>query len=1179
MPKTKNKPTFLSKLVSVPAGLKITGVVVLVLTLASVLFFTSLGSGQNLKTAITNPGTPPPCFSLLGFSLGDCGEPLSDCFFTIPTTTATPALGSAPLIVSFNAEAVENSDTSGSCFGTPFYSWDFDNNGTIDANRKSPQFTYTVGGSYTPRLTVDWDGATEEKTLPAISVQGSSSSSSSGGGDDTCTNSECSVSARSMLSNSIEVEWNFANASQNITGYNVKWGKTQGPPWNNDSGDLPGNLRNFVIKSDKGQPLQPNTQYFVRVAARKADGTKLDSTIQNFTTTPYVNLRADPSLINSNSITFVWGGQGGVDPVHLPTTFNHYRLNYGPAAGSLTQSSGMLRDPVVTGYQISNLAPNQQICAQLLVIDNSGVAQPASILGQSNPSAPVCASTTSAVTPCDFDIQAFNFTPVAGDPKKIQFGLILNKNNVQSCNQNFNFVADFGDNNAQFVSAVPLPEIPNTCDHPFDKALGCYQFQHSYANSGTYTVKFQVKHGNDSTFKTTDPLAVNVSSGSSQTVIQVAAPNQESAPLVSRASYNVRVRKISSNVLTSPRLKYELLQNGELLGRIHQDDTIGVASNVSEWSVGWDTGAYYPSGTQSPLYKTGTGFKIRATLFDSATQVATDESDSVFEITNSSGGQPGITNVKILDNGVEAQNIQLNKSYKIRWDLSGVRNAAINVFAFKFPEDSANNPGEIIVPSSSEIQDGPHEVNWTPTGANGFPKVGESLKVRVLTIQCNQSGTNFCLPAAVSKAYMVMSGGAGQPSITEGRIAEPSNPAVLLPKQAIRVSWRQQNLPSGSKVQISIFKAGTIHKRLGEFITDASDAVNNLPRTLPDEAVEGTGYLIRIVKCDDNADPCSGAVRTDTATFTIQAGGGGSSPLTAADLPGLNVSCTAQVSGGPATTPCAVNLPAGKTFPSGANKLYLKIGSDGNFSECPKPGSGMTYNCPIPLPAATGEYSIVAQIAEAIPSQGIDTGKKVQRLPSSGGATPLTTNDVDQLAISCSTVTAGQNTQCTVNLPGNKTFPDGSNKLYLRIGDSGTFTECAKPGSGTTYTCAIPTPATAGEYSIWGLVSATNSGTGKNTGKKLAVTASQGGDCTLRGDVNCDGKADPSEFGSDLSIVRYYAVNNNQLPPELASVRTNIANGDVTACSAAQRSSNNIDGTDISFYRTFITDGTWPACQ
>jgi PKD repeat protein len=66
----------------------------------------------------------------------------------------SPVSGQAPLTVSF-ADATQGSLSS--------WSWDFDNNGTVDSTRRNPQVTYTEPGTYTVKLTVTNGSGTDDE--------------------------------------------------------------------------------------------------------------------------------------------------------------------------------------------------------------------------------------------------------------------------------------------------------------------------------------------------------------------------------------------------------------------------------------------------------------------------------------------------------------------------------------------------------------------------------------------------------------------------------------------------------------------------------------------------------------------------------------------------------------------------------------------------------------------------------------------------------------------------------------------------------------------------------------------------------------------------------------------------------------------------------------------------------
>jgi PKD repeat protein len=83
----------------------------------------------------------------------------------IDTATATPTSGFAPLDVAFAASAT---DANGDELS---YSWDFDGDGTEDADTRNAAHTYTQAGTHAAELTVSDGEATATRTIP-ISVLG-----------------------------------------------------------------------------------------------------------------------------------------------------------------------------------------------------------------------------------------------------------------------------------------------------------------------------------------------------------------------------------------------------------------------------------------------------------------------------------------------------------------------------------------------------------------------------------------------------------------------------------------------------------------------------------------------------------------------------------------------------------------------------------------------------------------------------------------------------------------------------------------------------------------------------------------------------------------------------------------------------------------------------------------------
>lgn len=75
------------------------------------------------------------------------------------------------------------------------------------------------------------------------------------------------------------------------------------------------------------------------------------------------------------------------------------------------------------------------------------------------------------------------------------------------------------------------------------------------------------------------------------------------------------------------------------------------------------------------------------------------------------------------------------------------------------------------------------------------------------------------------------------------------------------------------------------------------------------------------------------------------------------------------------------------------------------------------------------------------------------------------------------------------------------------------------------------------------------------------------GSCDVRGDINCDTRVDQT----DLSIIYNFVVNKN-----IPAAAQKINNGDTSECSIANRKQENINDTDVAYYRELITNGQWP---
>ncbi|AKB37163.1 cell surface protein [Methanosarcina siciliae C2J] len=145
------------------------------------------GSDSEVKTDCITVSDPLPAAPVAAFS-------------------ATPTSGSGPLTVQFTDEST---DTVSS------YSWDFDNDGTVDSTEQSPSYTYESTGTYTVGLTVSNGGGndSEVKTdcitvsdpLPAAPVAAFSATPTSGSGPLTVQFTDESTDTVSSYS------WDFDN--------------------------------------------------------------------------------------------------------------------------------------------------------------------------------------------------------------------------------------------------------------------------------------------------------------------------------------------------------------------------------------------------------------------------------------------------------------------------------------------------------------------------------------------------------------------------------------------------------------------------------------------------------------------------------------------------------------------------------------------------------------------------------------------------------------------------------------------------------------------------------------------------------------------------------------------------------------------------------------------------------
>ncbi len=98
---------------------------------------------------------------------------------TISAFSASPSTGEAPLLVTFSMSA---SDTDGAI---ALYEIDFDGNGTYDSSTLPATYTYTVAGSYTPRLRVTDDDDATATAQTTVTVSEGTNDDGNGDGDGT----------------------------------------------------------------------------------------------------------------------------------------------------------------------------------------------------------------------------------------------------------------------------------------------------------------------------------------------------------------------------------------------------------------------------------------------------------------------------------------------------------------------------------------------------------------------------------------------------------------------------------------------------------------------------------------------------------------------------------------------------------------------------------------------------------------------------------------------------------------------------------------------------------------------------------------------------------------------------------------------------------------------------------
>lgn len=176
--------------------------------------------------------------------------------------------GNAPLTVQFTDESTGNPTE---------WSWDFDNNGTADANTQNPECTFTDAGKYSIKLTVtNADGSNSILKEDLITV-----------------NEPVVVVVPTVTSNIIyDITQTTAkgggnvtaDGGDNVTGRGVVWAKTQNPTINNNFGITTNGSGTGPFSSNL-TGLSANTTYYARAYATNSAGTAYGEQVE-FTTLP-----------------------------------------------------------------------------------------------------------------------------------------------------------------------------------------------------------------------------------------------------------------------------------------------------------------------------------------------------------------------------------------------------------------------------------------------------------------------------------------------------------------------------------------------------------------------------------------------------------------------------------------------------------------------------------------------------------------------------------------------------------------------------------------------------------------------------------------------------------------------------------------------------------------------------
>lgn len=159
-----------------------------------------------------------------------------------------------------------------------------------------------------------------------------------------------------------------------------------------------------------------------------------------------------------------------------------------------------------------------------------------------------------------------------------------------------------------------------------------------------------------------------ISATSSSPTITLTSPNGGEQIPKGPSNYLIEYKINNYDKLTSPTLSFDIIQNGTLLGsRCGPSLKCVVYSGSEWWNFSWAPGTYETASGEYKGVETGSGFKIRANLYDNGRLISQDESDSTFNIvaSYSSGTTPIIKLVTPFNNS--GASFFKGSTYDIRW--------------------------------------------------------------------------------------------------------------------------------------------------------------------------------------------------------------------------------------------------------------------------------------------------------------------------------------------------------------------------------------------------------------------------------------------------------------------------------------------------------------------------------